>query len=87
MIGGEPMPVFLFAATRGYSRGGFACAFRHERQNAGVAGIEAAFAHFGGRVQTLLIDNATALVDKHDTHTRQVEQPFRGVLPALGPPS
>ena len=71
-IGGEPVRVFLFVATLGYSRRGFACAFRHERQSAWFAGIEAAFAHFGGRPQTLLIDNAKALVDKHDTQTRQV---------------
>ena len=70
LIGGAPVRVFLFVATLGYSRRGFACAFRHERQS--VAGIEAAFAHFGGRPQTLLIDNAKALVDKHDTQTRQV---------------
>jgi len=72
LIGGEPVRVFLFVATLGYSRRGFACAFRHERQSAWFAGIEAAFAHFGGRPQTLLIDNAKALVDKHDTQTRQV---------------
>ncbi len=72
LIGGEPVRVFLFLATLGYSRRGFACAFRHERQSAWLAGIEAAFAHFGGRPQTLLIDNAKALVDQHDTQTRQV---------------
>ncbi|NMG68142.1 IS21 family transposase [Azoarcus indigens] len=71
-IGGEPVRVFLFVATLGYSRRGFACAFRHERQSAWFAGIEAAFAHFGGRPQTLLVDNAKALVDKHDAQTRQV---------------
>ena len=70
-ICGEPARVFLFVATLGYSRRGFACAFRHERQSAWFAGIEAAFAHFGGRPQTLLVDNAKALVDKHDAQTRQ----------------
>ena len=72
MIGGEPVRVFLFVATLGYSRRGFTCALRHERQSAWFAGIEAAFAHFGGRVRTLLIDNAKALVDTHDAQTRQV---------------
>src|SRR5690606_24298293 len=33
---------------------------------------EAAFAHFGGRPQTLLIDNARALVERHDIQHRQV---------------
>lgn len=72
LIGGESVRVFVFVATLGYSRRGFACAFRHERQSAWFAGIEAAFAHFGGRPQTLLVDNAKALVDKHDAQTRQV---------------
>lgn len=69
-IGDESMRVFLFAATLGYSRRGFVCAFRHERQSAWFAGIEAAFAHFGGRVQTLLVDNAKALVIEHAPATR-----------------
>ncbi len=73
MIGGEPVRAFLFVATLGYSRRGFVCAFRHERQSAWFAGIEAAFAHFGGRVQTLLVDNAKALVTEHDTATRKVQ--------------
>ncbi|MCR6665774.1 MAG: IS21 family transposase [Methyloversatilis sp.] len=72
LIGGESVRVFLFVATLGYSRRGFVCAFRHERQSAWFAGIEAAFAHFGGRAQTLLIDNAKALVDQHNAQTRQV---------------
>ncbi|MEY3200632.1 MAG: hypothetical protein RIR70_182 [Pseudomonadota bacterium] len=72
MVGGESVRVFLFVATLGYSRRGFVCPFRHERQSAWFAGIEAAFAHFGGRPRTLLIDNAKALVDTHDIRTRQV---------------
>jgi transposase len=73
MIGAEPVRAFLFVATLGYSRRGFVCAFRHERQSAWFAGIEGAFAHFGGRVQTLLVDNAKALVTEHDTNTRKVQ--------------
>jgi hypothetical protein len=86
LIGGESVRVFLFVATLGYSRRGFVCAFRHERQSAWFAGIEAAFAHFGGRAQTLLIDNPKALVDQHNPQTPPSEQPLRGVLPALGYP-
>lgn len=71
-IGDETVRVFLFVATLGYSRRGFVCAFRHERQSAWFAGIEAAFAHFGGRVQTLLVDNAKALVIEHDLQSRRV---------------
>jgi hypothetical protein len=37
-----------------------------------AAGIEAAFVHFGGVVQELLVDNARALVDRHDVVNRQV---------------
>lgn len=48
-------------------------AFRHERQSAWFASIEAAFVHFGGRVRTLLVDNAKALVTEHDTSTRKVQ--------------
>lgn len=73
MIGAEPVRAFLFVATLGYSRRGFVCAFRHERQSAWFAGIEGAFAHFGGRVQTLLVDNAKALVTEHDVSTRKVQ--------------
>ena len=73
MIGAEPVRAFLFVATLGYSRRGFVAAFRHERQSAWFAGIEAAFAHFGGRVRTLLVDNARALVTEHDIGTRKVQ--------------
>ena len=38
LIGGEPVRVFLFVATLGYSRRGFACAFRHERRARGSPG-------------------------------------------------
>lgn len=71
-IGDETVKVHLFVATLGYSRRGFVAAFRHERQSAWLAGIEGAFIHFGGRVQTLLIDNAKALVTEHDRDSRQV---------------
>jgi len=71
-IEGESERVFLFVATLGYSRRNFVCAFRHERQSAWLTGIEAAFAHFGGRPQTLLIDNARALVERHDRVRRHV---------------
>jgi transposase len=71
-IGDETVRVFLFVATLGYSRRGFVCAFRHERQSAWFAGIEAAFAHFGGRVRTLLVDNAKALVIEHELQSRRV---------------
>jgi len=71
-IGEEPLRVYLFVATLGYSRRLFVRAFRHERQSAWFDGIEAAFQHFGGVPQEVLLDNARALVDRHDAATREV---------------
>jgi len=44
-IGGVTVPVFLFVATLGYSRLLHVQPFRHERQSAWLAGLEAAFRH------------------------------------------
>ena len=71
-IGGVTVPVFLFVATLGYSRLLYVQAFRHERQSAWLAGLEAAFRHFGGVVREVLLDNARALVEHHDPATREV---------------
>ena len=66
------MRVHLFVATLGYSRRCFVRAFRHERQSAWFDGIEAAFRHFGGAPEEVLLDNARALVEQHDAATRDV---------------
>lgn len=71
-IGGETVAVFLFVATLGYSRLPYVQAFRHERQSAWLAGLEAAFHHFGGVPREVLLDNARALVEHHDAATREV---------------
>ena len=71
-IGGESVRVFLFVATLGYSRRVYAQAFRHERQSAWVDGLEAAFGHFGGVLQEVLLGNARALVQRHDAATGEV---------------
>jgi len=71
-IGGVTVPVFLFVATLGYSRLLHVQPFRHERQSAWLAGLEAAFRHFGGVAREVLLDNARALVDHHDPATREV---------------
>jgi hypothetical protein len=71
-IGDESVRVYLFVATLGYSRRCFVQAFRHERQSAWFDGIEAAFRHFGGVPQEVLLDNARALVEQHDAATREV---------------
>lgn len=71
-IGGEPVRVYLFVATLGWSRRCYVQAFRHERQSAWFDGMEGAFAHFGGLPGEVLLDNARALVDHHDAATREV---------------
>ncbi|SDB58778.1 Integrase core domain-containing protein, partial [Desulfonatronum thiosulfatophilum] len=62
MIGDELVRVYLFVATLGYSRRPFVAAFAHERQSAWLAGMEGAFAHFGGIPAQVLLDNPKALV-------------------------
>ena len=71
-VGEEILKVHLFVATLGYSRRTYVAVFLHERQSAWLQGLEGAFRHFGGTTRELLIDNARALVDEHDTQTREV---------------
>jgi transposase len=80
-IGEESVRLYLFVATLGYSRRLFVQPFRHERQSAWFDGIEAAFNYFGGLPQEVLLDNARALVDRHDVVTREVT--FHGRLVAF----
>jgi transposase len=72
-IGGEQVRVHLFVATLGYSRRNFVMAFDTQRQGSWLRGIEAAFAHFGGVPEHLLLDNARPLVEHHDVETREVQ--------------
>jgi transposase len=71
-IGGEKTAVHLFVATLGHSRLGYVAAFTHERQSAWFAGMEGAFAHYGGIPREVLMDNARPLVERHDIRTREV---------------
>jgi transposase len=71
-IGAEKVRVYLFVATLGYSRRPYVQAFRHERQSAWFDGMEGAFHHFGGVTEEVLLDNARALVIRHDVATREV---------------
>jgi transposase len=71
-IGEEQVRLHLFVATLGYSRRNFVMAFDNQRQGSWLRGIEAAFAHFGGVPEHLLLDNARALVESHDVETREV---------------
>jgi transposase len=71
-IGGESQKIYLFVATLGYSRRTFVDLFLHERQSAWMQGLEGAFRHFGGSTREVLMDNARALVIKHNVQTREI---------------
>ena len=70
-IEGRAQAVHLFVATLGYSHRIFAKAHAAETQGAWLDGTEAAFVHVGGVPQTVLMDNAKALV----TTPRQDDKP------------
>lgn len=71
-IGEESVRAYLFVATLGYSRRVYVQVFRHERQTSWFQGLEGAFRHFGGLPREILLDNARALVQRHDGQTREV---------------
>ncbi len=72
MIAGVKERVYVFVATLGYSRRPHVRAFLHARQSAWLDGLESAFHAFGGVPQTVLLDNAKALVLRHVMATREV---------------
>jgi transposase len=72
-IAGAHVVVHLMAAVLGYSRRIFVKAFLAERAEDWREGIAQAFRHFGGVTATLLVDNARALVKRHDREARVVE--------------
>ena len=72
VIDGETTRVYLFVATLGYSRRLHVRVFRQERQECWFDGLESTFQAFGGGTEEVLLDNARALVDRHDAQTRQV---------------
>jgi transposase len=71
-IAGTRAKVHLLAAVLGYSRRIFVKAFLSERQDDWREGIASAFRHFGGVTQTILGDNARALVLDRERETGQV---------------
>lgn len=73
VIAGVPTKVFLFVATLGYSRRMHVRAFRNERQESWLEGLESTFRHFGGVTAEILFDNDRGLVTRHDVQTREVE--------------
>lgn len=71
-IAGVRTKIHLGVLTLGFSRRCFVKAFLTERQDQWLQTFEAGFHHFGGVPLELLLDNAKALVTKHDTESGQV---------------
>ncbi|HEX4354505.1 MAG TPA: IS21 family transposase [Polyangiales bacterium] len=65
-IGEQRTRVMLFVAVLGYSRREYVQAFLSQRHDDWREGLANAFRHFGGVTQTVLIDNARALVLDRD---------------------
>lgn len=71
-IGGVLTKLFFLVAVLGFSRRIFVKALLSERQGEWLSGLADAFRHFGGLTRTLLVDNAGALVVRHDRSRRIV---------------
>jgi transposase len=71
-ICGVAVKVYLFVATLGYSRRLHVRAYGHERQDSWFDGMESAFRAFGGVPREVLLDNAKALILRHDPASREV---------------
>jgi transposase len=65
-LGEQRTRVMLFVAVLGYSRREYVQAFLSQRHDDWREGLSRAFRHFGGVTQTVLIDNARALVLERD---------------------
>jgi transposase len=71
-IASARVKAFMFVATLGYSRRVHVRAFRSEKQESWLIGLESTFTTFGGVPEEALIDNPRALVTSHDPATRAV---------------
>lgn len=71
-IGEKKVTVHLFVMVLGYSRRIFARGYLNEKLGNLLDGHEAAFAHFGGRTETILYDNPRTIVKAKDESTGQV---------------
>lgn len=72
-IAGAKVKAFMFVATLGHSRRVHVRVFRHEKQESWFAGLESAFTTFGGVPEIVLMDNARALIVRHDAVSRTVQ--------------
>ena len=71
-IGEQRVRVMLFVAVLSYSRREYVRAFRSQRHDDWREGLVGAFRHFGGVTQTVLVDNARALVVDRDVEKKTV---------------
>ena len=60
-----PVAAQIFVMTLGYSRRCYAVGFPRQRVREWLAGHEQAFQHFGGVTDTVVVDNAKAMVLSH----------------------
>jgi Mu transposase, C-terminal domain/Integrase core domain len=72
-IGAARVKIHLFVMVLGYSRRIFARGYRNERLGNLLEGHEGAFAHFGGRTETILYDNPRTIVLSKDEASGQIE--------------
>jgi len=90
-LGDERVRVHLFTMVLGFSRRIFATAYRSEGLEPLLDGHTAAFAHFGGRTETILYDNPRTIVTRKDEALGHVvwnatfkdRMDFYGVVPRL----
>lgn len=71
-LGDQRVRVHIFTMVLGYSRRIFARAYRSEGLDPLLDGHAAAFAHFGGRTETILYDNPRTIVTRKDEAAGQV---------------
>jgi transposase len=71
-LGEERVRVHVFTMVLGYSRRLFARAYRSEGVESLLDGHAGAFAHFGGRTETILYDNPRTIVTSKDEATGRV---------------
>lgn len=74
-FGDQSVKVHIFVMTLGYSRRGFAEGFFNERLDNVLAAHEHAFAHFGGRCETMLYDRMRTVVH-HDRDGSRLNATF-----------
>lgn len=75
-IAGQRIRVMLFVAVLSYSRRVYVRAFRSQRHDDWREGLAGAFRRFGGVTQTVLVDNAKALIIDRDGATARVHPAF-----------